>query len=106
MLIIQQASISTDDPAAELALDNLEGNGNFRVVHTGTNLTVSLRNELGRWTRVDYFTAATRVDPKGTGKTWAFQGVSDKLREVNRLTPEDAVVSFSVTGEDGCPTCH
>lgn len=106
MLILQQATITTEDPAAELALDNLEGNGRFRVVHTGTDLSVSRINELGRWTRVDYLTAATRVDPKGAGNTWAFQGISGKLREVNRLTPQDAVISFSVTGEDGCPTCH
>lgn len=106
MLIIQEATIETDDPAAELALDNLEGNGNFRVVHTGTDLSVSLLNENRRWTRVDYFTQASRVNPKGGGNTWSFQGTSAKLREENRLAAEDAVVSFSVTGIDGCPTCH
>lgn len=108
MLILNKATIATDDAAAELALDNLADNGRYRVVHTGDTLTVSARNEQGRWTRVDFLRRASRIDPKGRGKgsTWSFQGISDKLVSQNLLPPEDAVISFSVEGQDGCPTCH
>lgn len=106
MLILNRATISTEDAATELALDNLVDNGSYRVVHTGDTLTVQALNENGRWSQVDHLTRATRIDPKGRGNVWAFQGVSGNLISQNKLLPEDAVVSFSVEGEDGCPTCH
>lgn len=106
MLILNRATITTDDQACELALDNLADNGAYRVVHTGDTLTVSSLNDKGRWTRVDHLTKASRIDPKGRGNVWSFQGVSENLVSHNRLSPEDAVVSFSVEGQDGCPTCH
>lgn len=107
MLILTQATIDAKDPGADIAFNGLEGNGEFRITHDGDCLTVTLKDERGRFSRVDRLTRATRVDPKGkTGGTWAFSGVSDKLIHEARLSPEEAAISFTAKGKDGCPTCH
>lgn len=107
MLILTEATITTEDPGAEIAFNGMEGNGKFRITHDGDCLTVTLRDGRGRYSRVDRITHATRVDPKGKGaNVWAFAGISDKLISEARLSPEEAAISFTAKGTDGCPTCH
>lgn len=106
MLKIIQASLMSDDPAADVAFPGYdEHDGAFQVIQTGNTVSVNVRQPDGRFRRVDQLLDASRVDPKAGKGGWTFTGRSTNLLDTG-VSPEDATVTFSVEGRDGCPSCH
>lgn len=106
MLKIIQASLMCDDPAADVAFGDIdEMVGRFQVIQTGDTVSVSVRLDNGKYQRVDQLTSATHTDPKPGRGGWTFTGISQALLETG-IKREDAMITFTVEGKDGCPTCH
>jgi hypothetical protein len=104
MEIMTKATITPTDDGAALALDDESNNGHYRITFYGDNLTITVRDDKGRYSRVDRLTDATRTVLKN-GEV-SFEGFSSRLTDEVGVPRESARVSFKAKGEDGCTTCH
>jgi hypothetical protein len=104
MEILNNATITPSDDGAALALEAEEDNGHYRITYYGDNLVITLRDDRGRYSRVDRLVDASRTVLKN-GEV-SFEGQSEKLITQVGVPPENARVSFKAKGQDGCASCH
>lgn len=105
MDILTESTITVTDEGAEMALEGLDHQGRYRITWVGDEATISWRTTTGKHERVDRITNIAVTDGKKDGEK-TFTGISEKLVDRVRLSPDEAVIMFSVSGTDGCPTCH
>lgn len=107
MLMIQQATIQSDDTGASVAIPCLgsgENQGHYRLVHNGDAATIMVHIPGQRAARLDRLTGAVATAGK-KGGTWVIEGTSETL--VEHFGPgEESRIKFVVDGVDECPTCR